>query len=162
MRQTEADVGWAYWVVVYGFASDDAAAVMTVRSFMAFGEVVESHQGTGNVMFLKYASPLQASKAVAQNPVFLTPTQMVGVSQLNEEIARRLGFFLRPDGTAEVAGPLQSPAARNASRPYEGTPSSAMRQGLQPRPYVDDTAIMRPPRRHVNCCKRVMQWVFDW
>ena len=46
MRQTEADVGWAYWVVVYGFASDDAAAVMTVRSFMAFGEVVESHQGT--------------------------------------------------------------------------------------------------------------------
>ena len=80
----------------------------------------------------------------------------------------RLGFFLNTDGPSEVAGPLQSPAARNAARPYDGAPSSAMRQGLQPRPYApprgvgDDTAIMRPPRRHVNCCKRVMQWVFDW
>ena len=81
---------------------------------------------------------------------------------------------MRPRSGAAVAGPaaplrsLQSPVTRNAARPPQGTPSRQMRQGLQPRAYAppgsvgDDTAIMRPPVRHVNICKKIMQWVFDW
>ena len=99
---------------------------------------------------------------------------MVGVSQLNEDIARRFGFMFNADGTAAVAGAaeplrsLQSPVSRNAARAPSGTPSQQMRSGLQPRAYApprtvgEDTAIMRPPRRHVNICKKIMQWVFDW
>ena len=118
----------------------------------------------------RYATAHQASKAVAQNPVFLDDALLVGVTSLDHDIAKRLGFMFNDDGTAAVARPMlgwSNPGGgggANAARPYEGPGSRQMRQGMPRRPYTmgDDTSILQPPKRHVNCCKKLMQWVFDW
>lgn len=155
---------WSCWVVVFGLAGGEAedVAVQTVRAFMAFGQVVESHLGAGNFMFLKYASPLQASKAVTQNPTPLSTTVLVGVTALTADLASRLGFVLNHnDGSVTVIGGARASLtdAQNTAR-MEGI---GRQDGLPRRPYiVDESEILRTPKRHVNICRRIMQFLFSW
>eukprot|EP00617_Octactis_speculum_P023447 CAMPEP_0185754894 /NCGR_PEP_ID=MMETSP1174-20130828/13471_1 /TAXON_ID=35687 /ORGANISM="Dictyocha speculum, Strain CCMP1381" /LENGTH=287 /DNA_ID=CAMNT_0028433279 /DNA_START=10 /DNA_END=874 /DNA_ORIENTATION=+ len=160
---------WSRWVVVFGLpVHEKDADIMTVRSFMAMGEVIESHRGSGNFIFLKFATALQATRALAQNPTFLSSTSLVGVTALTPDKAEKLGFRFREDGTAMLTGGIDSVGNRvmnrNASATYKGSGHYQMRHGMQRRPYMigDDMDILQPPRRHVNICKQIMQWLFNW
>jgi len=79
----DADPG--VWVTVYGFPPSAANFILTQAAL--WGHVLEHRiPAQGNWMHLKFASRLQARKALARNGRLLTDTLMIGVAPCSDPV----------------------------------------------------------------------------
>ena len=80
-------------VVVFGLPADSVQNVL--RKFQEFGDIVDYHVGQGNWMIIRYATALQAEKALSQTSVLLSSNVLLGVMKLTSQLARRLNIQVR-------------------------------------------------------------------
>lgn len=151
-RPLETDRALRDRVVVFGLPADSVQNVL--RKFQEFGDIVDYHVGQGNWMIIRYATPLQAEKALGQTSVLLSSNVLLGVMKLTSQLARRLNIQIRDGDTVQPVRP-QEKATLGAR---EAVAMKNYRRFMD----VDDSDILQPPKRRKNICTQLLEAVFNW
>jgi nuclear pore complex protein Nup53 len=146
------------WVTVFGFPPSAISDVL--RRFQGFGEVVD-HRASGNWLHVRYATRLQAEKALCQNGALINNGMiMVGVRRCNAQTLSQLQSANNRDVRGVSSGPADA-ERRNRSRGLAGTQrayqQNARRQHMA---AADDADIMQTPRKREGVCPRLMKFLF--
>eukprot|EP00903_Cladosiphon_okamuranus_P017556 g16170.t1 len=148
IRAERPDTQRATWVVVWGVPPGSATEVLT--RFLQFGHVEEQRGQPGsNWLYLKYATRLQAEKALAAgHGSRLTDTVMLGVQRISDDETWQ---SLR-EGRIPPLNAAQPMLARVRAPPGRATTGDAME--------VDDADLLgTPPQRPSgdrSVCGRIM------
>lgn len=87
------------WVVISGFYPDNYRTRRIQEIFNTRGSVMIVKESTGNWVLARFTSPKEAIRAQHQNDgVMIADGIVVGVRQLNAQIAQSMGLQLTPDG----------------------------------------------------------------
>lgn len=186
LRQRKAPVPstdeWAEWMIVFGFPPEAESAV--VREFQAFGRIVEQKQGQGNWLLLRYATPLQAEKALAcgNGLRLLNGHVIVGTRKLDARSAQEVTIAPSTRPPVPLFGADTSSARREEK---EGEPVGSERRtglgALKPSTAwstftapvssqlrggaandIDDSDLLEElPRRDGNICQRIMSRIMS-
>jgi Nup53/35/40-type RNA recognition motif len=73
------------WVTVFGFSRDRTTEVL--HGFQKYGEIEQHRMGTGNWLHMRYATKLQAQRALSKNGKILNGDLMLGVAPCIDESA---------------------------------------------------------------------------
>jgi hypothetical protein len=126
---------------------------------------VEQRAGQGNWLFLRYATRLQADKAVASgNGAVLPGGIMLGARRLDAASAVRMGM----DGSSSLSLDLgmgtrpMSPAI-GAGGSLRGLQPLKDIQHAGPADIIDDSDLLleQPRHRRGNICQRLMRWLLS-
>ncbi|KAG5190241.1 hypothetical protein JKP88DRAFT_286064 [Tribonema minus] len=170
---------WARWVMVYGMPAGCVAEV--VDHFRVYGQVVENRVGQGNWVLLRYATVLQARKALASgNHARISGGRiMVGTSAIDAAAAAQL--VVDDDATERLARRCASPPPAHVPLgggarlrpPRQRSPALPSAIGYAPpvRPRatvrrvaaIDDSDLLQeaPRARKWNVCDRIYQYIFS-
>jgi hypothetical protein len=127
------------WVTVFGYPA--GAGFLVLRHFQQFGEVHE-HRQSGNWMHVLYCSKVQASRALAQNGMFLLVDGqqcMIGVKACTDP---------------SLADVTATASTRTASLSFDA-------KGDEPYRVRQPAQVAQAPQRATNVCKRFFAWVLD-
>jgi len=135
------------WVTVFGYPSGSGAAVL--RHFQGCGEVHQHRAEPGNWMHIKYASKVQASRALAQNGQYIRiggdlGVVMIGVKPCTEN-----------DLLADIT---DAPSIGLSSKNYRQASALEKYRLTKPVEMRDAPKRYRGP----SVCKRFWNWVLDW
>jgi hypothetical protein len=127
------------WVTVFGYPA--GAGFLVLRHFQQFGEVHE-HRQSGNWMHVLYCSKVQASRALAQNGLFLLidgQQCMIGVKACTDP---------------SLADVTATASSRTSSLTFDA-------KGSEPYRVRQPAQVAQAPQRATNVCKRFFAWVLD-
>eukprot|EP01038_Epipyxis_sp_PR26KG_P005896 gene5896-8136_t len=92
------EAAWCTWVIVYGYSFAATSNHSIIKAFQKYGDIESYYPSTGNWIFIKYETPIQAERACHQNSTFLNPSTLIGVSQMNRRLANYMNVTLTRDG----------------------------------------------------------------
>lgn len=146
----------ASWIVVYGLDAEACRdPVPVLVKYRAFGDIREHEVGRGNWLFVRYASRLQAEKALAQPAMLLDGgATLVAALRPTPDVAFKFGLHLNPDGSSLAASRSQLPPPQHFNV-------------LRPPPQYDHDDLRDDPynyirRRKRGLCARLMAYLFSW
>ncbi|KZS16170.1 Nucleoporin NUP53 [Daphnia magna] len=164
------------WVTVFGFPPSAASYVLTQTGM--WGHIMEHRiPSQGNWMHLKFASRLQARKALARNGRLLTDTLMIGVVPCTD------GAIME-ESRKENLQAISTPSMRVTSTPQPAVwdRSSSFALGTSATPSALDRSNLRPltqtykgaqtdyevnqqratPQQNSSLVAKAMDFVFGW
>jgi len=159
-------VGAAPWICVGGFPPSSLRAV-AVR-FEGYGRVRDRAGGRckeagGEFLALKYATPLQAVKALAQDGTRVGD-EGGGVLRVEKVTEGRVDYLRRAKGT-ETAPKNYGLEVDFSNTP---TPKKAknedghLRHRLNGHTSEDSEDLLIPRKKQISCWERIMKIMFDW
>ena len=180
----DGDEDLGRWAVVIGFTPGDYTS--PIRALQRYGQVTAHKQGVSdggghsNFLFVQFATGMHRDQAVAIGSTFINASVVIHIMPLTPENAEKFRFRnaivaggrdanTRSDmlsrgggGGAEFASPQLGHRSRMLTPRSQPSPHRTAPGPFRRRPYHLADQTYGPPRRHVNCCKRVMRFLFGW
>jgi len=178
---------WDTWVVLFGFGSpsgssnnsnpEDSRRINTiVQTFESFGSVTRriehsqssantSSHNTSNWMCLRYATRLQAEKALCQNGSCFTTSGsriLVGVVRLSPTLARKLNVDIGGTGQTTAAARQTASTSESSSTPLKRMRDDGDKLLLNEEDVVLMPSPFKKSRGRYGLVTTILSWVFDW
>lgn len=140
------------WVCIYGFNAELQPKILDL--FTSFGPVIQQQSLGINAIALRYANPLQATKALCHTP-FEVDGWMCGVTPY------RGGEWNTPSEVRRQPPPSSLFAPSSAPHDDDDGNDAADRLFLVPPSYHTATAIRRPGSASESLCVRLVRWLLS-
>lgn len=125
-------------------------------------------------LFNRYESPLHADRAVSQNGTFLNSNNLIGVTKLNQKIAKHMNLYLSNDGflridskdTFDTSSEGFSLNGLHHRKPQlETSQNSTEREDhihiSKLDRYMDDELYLKPYKKK-NICQQIIEYFFSY